>query len=390
MVVSSLVGCALLVAGLKLAPSALGWVLGTREPTARSEGVTQRVLPIQSLATTLSPDGRTLAVRSAIDTVELWDVGSGTVRQVLRVAVGGRSPVLDEVVFAPDGSTFAMLPPGGETIQIWDADTNTAHTPIQVPATGSGLNPLRASDLLYSPDGHTVATTGDCLCLWDVATGALLHRIDVPVQGAAFAPDGKTIAGAASNRAGVWDVATGAAVQSFSLSAEGEYPGGFGWEVRFSPDGRTVVTDGSKIRAWDPETGKRKWLSNILSSNLAFSLDGSLLAVADQDAVWLIDPATGARVRKLPGLAGLLIAVGNNQQVWQLAWAPDSRTLAVSHRGGFGKWSRTPQIWDVRTGTAVQVLKGHTDDVRFLSYAPDGRTVITVSIDKSARIWQAP
>jgi WD40 repeat protein len=388
-VVMSLVGGAALVAGITLGPGVLGWVLGTRDPAARSEGVTRRVLPIQGRVT-LSPDGRTLAALGNAGTVELWDVESGTVRQVLRVATGGRQVALAKVVFAPDGSTLATLPPAGWTIQIWDAETGSPHSPIQVPATCSALAPLRASDLVYSPDGRSIATTGDCLRLWDVATGTLLHQIDIPAVGAAFAPDGKTIAGVAERQSGIWDVATGAPVQSFALPADGQHHGWYGWTVRFAPDGRTVVTNGDETRAWDPVTGLLKWSRVTLAHGLAFAPDGSLLAESSLDTVWLVDPATGTRLRELPGLAGLLVWGGSNQQVDQMAWAPDSRTLAVSHRGGLGSWSRAPQIWDVETGTALQVLKGHSGDVSHLEYAPDSRTLITASADRTVRIWQMP
>jgi WD40 repeat protein len=47
----------------------------------------------------------------------------------------------------------------------------------------------------------------------------------------------------------------------------------------------------------------------------------------------------------------------------------------------------TVRVWDVRTGTARHVLSGHTKGVWDLAFAPDGRTLATVSQDATIRLW---
>ncbi|OJF15906.1 WD40 repeat domain-containing protein [Couchioplanes caeruleus] len=355
--------------------------LGRRDPIALSDGVTLRVLPF--MATAYSPDGRTLAVWGD-GGIELRDAETGTVRNVLRFAGSSdRRSTVREVDFAPDGSTLAAVLNNEQTIQIWDTKTGTSRTVIKVPVTNlQNLLPLRVSDLVYSPDSRTIAATGDHLQLWDVATGAQRHRIDIAARAAAFAPDGRTIAAAGHRQGGIWNVATGAQIHPL-VPAEGW----FDWTVRFTPDGRTVITDGNVLRAWDPTTGSLRW--STYGVNPVYAPDGNLLAVTDVDSVWLCDPASGRRLRELPGLTGLLVWGGAYTQVAEVVWAPDSRTLAVRHTGGQKSWNSTPQVWDVETGTALQVLKGHTDDVDDLAYAPDGRTITTVSQDGTTRIWQA-
>jgi WD40 repeat protein len=361
-------------------------VLGLYDPTASSDGVTLRTLPLRG-SVAYSPDGRSLAAWSDNGTVELWDVDKGTRRHVLPFAVNTDARYSSrEVVFAPDGDTVATELNDGQTIQIWDTQTGVTRTVIKVPVTHpDGLMPLRVSKLVYSPDSRAVAATGDHLQLWDVATGTLRHRIDVSARGAAFSPDGGTIAAVAERQGGIWDVATGARVHPLDPSG-----GHFSWTVGFAPDGRTVVADGDRVRAWDVATGAVRWSSGLYEGDKpVYAPDGSLLAARSGDDVWLLDPESGRKLRMLRGLHGLLIAVGNNEQVDQVAWAPDSHTLVVRHSSENESWANTPQVWDVRTGTALQILKGHQAPVYDVAYSPDGRNITTVSGDGTARIWRA-
>ncbi|WP_033306980.1 WD40 repeat domain-containing protein [Streptomyces iakyrus] len=362
-------------------------ILGLYDPTASSDGVTLRTLPLRG-PVAYSPDGRTLASWSSNGTVELWDVDKGTRRHVLPFAVHSNARhSYRKVVFAPDGDTVATELNDGKTIQIWDTQTGATRIVIKVPVTHpEGLMPLRGvNKLVYSPDSRTIATTGDHLHIWDVATGTLRHQIDVSARDAAFAPDGRTIAAVAEWQGGIWDVATGAQVHPLDPSG-----GHFSWTVAFAPDGRTVVADGDRVRAWDTATGAVRWSSGPYAGSApVYAPDGSLLAERSGDDVWLVDPASGKKLRTLRGLHGLLISVGNIEQVDQIAWAPDSHTLVVRHSRANESWANTPQVWDVRTGTAVQLLKGHKGPVQDVAYSPDGRTITTVSGDGTARIWRA-
>ncbi|MFD9041223.1 WD40 repeat domain-containing protein [Streptomyces bottropensis] len=61
----------------------------------------------------------------------------------------------------------------------------------------------------------------------------------------------------------------------------------------------------------------------------------------------------------------------------------------VRHSTKDESWANTAQVWDVKTGTALQLLKGHKGPVDDVAYFPDGRNITTVSGDGTARIWRA-
>jgi WD40 repeat protein len=88
---------------------------------------------------------------------------------------------------------------------------------------------------------------------------------------------------------------------------------------------------------------------------LAFSPDGSLLAVAREYAVELRDAAGGHPLRVLAGHTG---------NVRGVAFSPDGERLASA------SWDHTVRVWDLATGKTVRTLP-----VRYpnsLQYLPDG------------------
>jgi eukaryotic-like serine/threonine-protein kinase len=50
---------------------------------------------------------------------------------------------------------------------------------------------------------------------------------------------------------------------------------------------------------------------------------------------------------------------------------------------------KTARIWDARTGALILILKGHTNQLKHASYSPDGSRIVTASWDKTAKIWDA-
>jgi WD40 repeat protein len=126
-------------------------------------------------------------------------------------------------------------------------------------------------------------------------------------------------------------------------------------------------------------------------TSLAFSPDGSLLAVAGSFPSREKASSSGDRARRVflgPKPAGgveLWNAVDASRrelladQPWQeatgIALAPDGRSLAV----GFGDWRRAGEIllYDLSAKKVIGTLRGHAGWVRGIAYAPDGATLIS-------------
>jgi WD40 repeat protein len=53
-----------------------------------------------------------------------------------------------------------------------------------------------------------------------------------------------------------------------------------------------------------------------------------------------------------------------------------------------GSEDNTARVWQARPPTLIATLSGHTDRLRTAAFSPDGKRVITVSADRTARLWE--
>ena len=93
--------------------------------------------------------------------------------------------------------------------------------------------------------------------------------------------------------------------------------------------------------------------------------------------------------------AGLVLALGLAAAAfWQRSVANEERRIAVDGdhiltRSNISAENRnTASVWSVNNGTPA-VLEGHRHGIAGGAWSPDGRRVITVSSDKTGRIWDS-
>ena len=109
-----------------------------------------------------------------------------------------------------------------------------------------------------------------------------------------------------------------------------------------------------------------------INGSVAFSPDGTRLAVPGSIGIWLHDARTGAEVALLTGHTGWVESV---------AFSPDGQWLAS------GSVDATVRLWDAASGREEAVLEGHMHWVNSVVFSLDGQTLASGSADKTIRLW---
>jgi WD40 repeat protein len=467
------------------------WDIQQRRQLAVLHGHTGEVYDVH-----FSPDGTALLSASPVDgTVRVWDIATGKQRAV--TSAEGTSTTPWRISLAPDGKTMAWGDDAGNA-KVWDIKEDREVTTfpgdgqrcwsVAVSPDGTLLAVGRQDGTVrlrnigtrnevaklpghkgwpwergFSRDGKLLAVVSGAwgqpgeVKLWDVASGKAIRSLEPgegdPRQyaGCAFSLDGSTLA--VGGRGGVcrWDVKTGRPLEPLTGHL------GQVFDVRYSPDGKTLLTAGEDhtARLWDAATGKEQAVlgEHRYAPAIAFAADARALGVAisrsydGEFTFWATD--TGKRIRTIAhpsgqpnGLAyspdGKTLALGgyDGLAVWDLdankekshfeppgpvysvAFSPNGKLLASASFGGTAKlWDIEGKkelasfpspgavafsadgrllvaggkdnaivIWDVNEQRQRAELKGHTDLVRAVVFAPGGQ-LVSGSQDTSVRVW---
>jgi WD40 repeat protein len=148
--------------------------------------------------------------------------------------------------------------------------------------------------------------------------------------------------------------------------------------VVFSPDGKRVLAglgDGTAF-IFDAESGAQLLILKAGREHVtaAFSPDGKLVATAANKTARIFDAETGAQTALL---------TGHKDQVFTVMFSPDGKRLLTA------SLDDTARIWDIDSGKDVAVLEGNRRaTMKSAAFSPDGRRVVTASFDATARIWR--
>lgn len=315
-------------------------------------------------ALAFAPDDKTLAISEWDNTIDLLDTANWNSRH----AVGNQRCRITTAALSRDGRLFARG--GAEAgIELWDLGTAA----VQQVINGPGPWPRSVA---FNADGALLAVQNAAydMNVYEIPSGRprLSHEFKRAVAymgrspAVEFAPQGNLLAVAQSDFSiSLMDL--DAEIEVRALRAHKDLI----WGLAFSPTG-DVLASGSadrSIRLWNPANGQM--LEPILGHldqvrAVAFSPDGHMVASGgDNDRkIKLWDVETGRVLRTVPG---------PYRSLRSLRFSPDGEVLVASGDGPLN-------FWNVRTGQPARPplsLGPPLGGVLFASFTPDGRHLVT-------------
>ena len=159
----------------------------------------------------------------------------------------------------------------------------------------------------------------------------------------------------------------------------------------FSPDGKYVVTASwdNTAKIWDAQTGKQvgeTMKHDDIVRSAAFSPDGKYIVTASWDKtakIW--DVQTGKQVGE---------TMKHEYEVYSALFSPNGKYIITVSMNLFQDRTnivtvsrdKTAKIWNAQTGKQVGETMKHDDTVNSAAFSPDGNYIVTASYDKTAKI----
>ena len=348
----------------------------------------------------LSPDGKSFAVVSPNNTIEVWDFQGN-----LLYTLSGYQDRITDFKFSPDGKTIVSTF-GFNTFKIWSNNGELLHTfgsnqesiqffdfsPDGKTILSSYLKPFKpkifkiwsnngellhtfedgTSKVIFSPDKQMIASANSdgTVKLWNLE-GKLLHTFKghtAKVWSIAFSPDGQIIASASSDRtARLWNVVK--REESAILHGHQDMV----TEVKFSPDSKRIISnDNSQTKVWNLQ-GK------ILQSFPTDSVNSDLLKFHPNGKTFA---SVGGDTIKLWNIKDNLLQTieGHTDEVWDLALSPDGQIIASASLDG------TIKLWNIK-GKLIHTLTDHNGRVWNVEFSPDGKYLASSSDDSTIKLW---
>lgn len=337
----------------------------------------------------LSPDGRRIVLGDDDAIASVWSMVDNRIRRL-----EGHADKILSVAFSADGKRFVTTS-ADRTAKLWDTESGSLISTL----SGHNGSVLSAA---FNREGNLIVTSSSdkTAKVWEAETGRLLTTLEGhadEVRYALFSNDGtRVVTASRDHTAKLWDMhleqRTAAEIASIvdnripynvqqwrlfnpqRRGGAGQDDDGAGGSLLSTGVSTSSPTDLRRARLLEEE-GRQNLLDqnwNWAALRLAESYQ---LGARGAAGSYLL----GRAARQFEALEASLHA--HTDKIWHVLYSPDGRTiLTVSI-------DKTAKLWDVETRRLRATLVGHTDWIFRARFSPDSKLAVTASRDGTAKIW---
>ncbi len=301
-----------------------------------------------------SSDGQRVFVATDDGKVNVIDVFAGEIVAQISLAF----PSIRQISYSPDGRYIAAVTDEDRLARVFDAQTGE-----QIAVLSGHIG--RTFAITFSPDGSLIASVGgggDVIRLWETENftlaGAIAHEDD-SIYSVAFSPDGSVLAtGSSRGQIRLFDHVSTEQLAVFDNEDSV-------WGLSFSPDGTLLAAPNG---VWNIINGEKLPITIDRFASVSFSPLSDLLVTSDT----FINISDTEAVTPPTGYVGL-----NNTKV---AFSPDGTLVALAN-------DEDIDIVDINLQAVVARLEGHTSNVQSIAFSPDGTMLISGGSEGTIRQW---
>lgn len=359
---------------------------------------------IRSLA--LTTDGQQLVTFDG--TMSLWERARGTRRTAPLQHQGN----VICASFRPDGQELLTGSSDGK-VRVWSVPDGVARGELTE-------HQAKIATVAYSLDGKRAVTASSesFVCVWNTATWKLQHKIHLdqrlnatltifhaptsrvftvedvrnvcwrtldevvpttvahmaPVTRLAVRPDGGAVLSADQNKvAKLWNT------HDARMIAEFVHPHPLD-HVGFTPDGRWALTKDRQhqVRIWDGQTGQPigEWSLPEAATQVSVGPDSTLLLAFGHT------PTT--RLRLLPEGRSVGRELRHQEEIYSAAFAPDQRSVTTVSA------DRTARRWHVPTGFPIGPPLAFNDKLLSVVFREQGDICVVTGWNGNVALWDTP
>ena len=234
----------------------------------------------------------------------------------------------------------------------------------------------------FNSDGTLIASASydHTIKLWNVRTGECIKTFnghgDFVYDVDFFSNDKRLISFSRDGIVKVWDIESNNCIRD--LTDKEDYCGGF----YLSPDKKRIILLSKKAQMYSSDTFE--------CIKTFEGLDNCGEVVWHPNGKWFYAYTVKRqldRVNIQTGKVHILTQEQGDEPLIHLAISPDGHKIA----GAFGSRSDFGfvKIWDSEKGNCLQILKDKDDWTNGVAFSPDGKTLVSTSMNGEVRLWDA-